>query len=138
MKWFKKAIDYVLQHTVGEPWDEMPFEMNMGWFVDLYREREIAREVVTQADLDIIAKYLFKRSYFEKTGDWATRYTLEDFNKALQVRMREYKFPCDVIYHRLSMTDDIDHLDKTTIKYSAEYRDLTLVSDTDLHEVMAI
>jgi hypothetical protein len=141
MKWIKKSIDWVLQRTIGEPWDEIPFAINVGWYANLYKEREIAREVVTQGDLDIIAKHLFRRSYFEKTGEWATKHTLAEFNAALAKRMREYDFDCDIVYHRLPISGEgetDDHLDKSTIKYRAEYRDLTIISDSALHEVMAI
>lgn len=140
MKKIKQIIDFVLQRTIGEPWHDMPFEINVGWYVDLYREREIAREVVTQGDLDIIAKYLFRRSYFEKPGDWATKYTLAEFNAALSQRLKEHGFTCDVVYHLApaAKEDSEAYQDKTTIRYVAEYRDLTLISDSSLHEVMAI
>lgn len=127
-------MDKVLKKVVGEPWDDIPFDMNIESFIQIFTEIPNGVSVVIKDDLDTLASSLFDRSYFAKKGDWLEDFGLDEFNARLKVKLAEFGFQV----HMAFAPAFHDGPDKPQTGFQCDFKDLKMIKDPEMHDVMAV
>jgi hypothetical protein len=132
-------IDTILKRTIGEPWDTMPFPINMKSWIDIYIEYPTSRTLLSQDDMNSIAVYLFRRPYFKPITTWVDRHTMEEFNERLDEQLKAYGFNCSLTYRRIELHNNNPNIvGDVEYKYEVVYRDLKVISDAELHNILDV